>query len=135
MHGRLTFKLASKCLLMIFGVNTDDGKRIECLKYLDSWAESLPRELQHPTSNISLQSGFWTAVLHLYFWLVSLALLIDPNSPSLAIPRFFYAEMPPMRPRGWPWELFPLVQLSKRFGYLRIFSRLTLCVYFLCICM
>ncbi|KAI1919229.1 hypothetical protein LOZ52_004493 [Ophidiomyces ophidiicola] len=106
----------SKCLLATFGNGADESTIEESLEIFCSWETSLPKELQYTSSMVSLENGFWTALLHLNFQCVNLD--FNSNNPltqthSQAIAKYFYVEMGLVFLAGCRWEPYHLMQLLR----------------------
>ncbi|KAI2247669.1 hypothetical protein LOZ11_004635 [Ophidiomyces ophidiicola] len=106
----------SKCLLATFGNGADESTIEKSLEIFCSWETSLPKELQYTSSMVSLENGFWTALLHLNFQCVNLD--FNSNNPltqthSQAIAKYFYVEMGLVFLAGCRWEPYHLMQLLR----------------------
>ncbi|KAI1977033.1 hypothetical protein LOZ55_003820 [Ophidiomyces ophidiicola] len=106
----------SKCLLATFGNGADESTIEESLEIFCSWETSLPKELQYTSSMVSLENGFWTALLHLNFQCFNLD--FNSNNPltqthSQAIAKYFYVEMGLVFLAGCRWEPYHLMQLLR----------------------
>ncbi|KNG81129.1 fungal specific transcription factor domain protein [Aspergillus nomiae NRRL 13137] len=74
---------ASKCWLNIAGANFNESMILKSLDDLTSWKTSLPRELQHRESAVSVEDGLWTTLTHLNYFTVQVLIrrngLNDPD--------------------------------------------------------
>ncbi|EAW23645.1 fungal specific transcription factor domain-containing protein [Aspergillus fischeri NRRL 181] len=58
-------KRTSQCLEALFGACSDESRIQSSLDRISSWQSILPQVLQRNGSAISLQSGYWTSLIHL----------------------------------------------------------------------
>ncbi|GFF27344.1 cutinase transcription factor 1 beta [Aspergillus udagawae] len=60
-------KRTSQCLEALFGASSNESKIQTSLDRVSSWQTTLPHVLQRNNSIISLQSGYWTSLIHLTY--------------------------------------------------------------------
>ncbi|OGM44670.1 fungal specific transcription factor domain protein [Aspergillus bombycis] len=74
---------ASKCWLNIAGANSNESMIRKSLDDLISWKASLPRELQHRESAVTVEDGLWATLVHLSYFTVQILIrrngLNDPD--------------------------------------------------------
>ncbi|KAH1581507.1 hypothetical protein KXV58_007426 [Aspergillus fumigatus] len=60
-------KRTSQCLEALFGACSDESRIQSSLAGISSWQSILPQVLQRNGSAITLQSGYWTSLIHLTY--------------------------------------------------------------------
>jgi hypothetical protein len=60
-------KRTGQCLEALFGASPGESRIQTSLGRISSWQSILPQDLQRNSSAISLQSGYWTSLIHLTY--------------------------------------------------------------------
>ncbi|KAF7585578.1 hypothetical protein BBP40_010637 [Aspergillus hancockii] len=64
----------SKCMLGMFGAESNESAVTKSLDDLTSWKTSLPTKLQHRQSTISVDNGLWASLIDLSYFTVQILL-------------------------------------------------------------